>query len=161
MKVAFGSDRKGFAYKNRLMEHLRKAGYEVMDFGTYEEVPSDSPVYAAKVARVVAAGECDRGVLICATGTGMVIAANKIKGCMAGMGYDDEAVRLMREHNDANVICFGQEHMDYADVERRCDIFLNSTFSGLEHQSLRIKQIQDLENGLEICQSPILNSDWK
>ena len=91
----------------------------------------------------------------------MVIAANKIKGCMAGMGYDDAVTRLMREHNDANVICFGQEHIAYEDAERRTGIFLESQFSNLRHQAQRVQQIKDLEMGKEIHQSPILNSEWR
>ena len=105
-------------------------------------------------------GECKFGVLLCATATGISIAANKIKGIMCGIGYNDEVVRLMREHNDANVIAFSQDHMGYKDVQRRLDIFLNTNFSGLKHQALRIQQIKDLENGFEIAPSPILNPEW-
>lgn len=133
----------------------------MIDAGTKEYVPCDSPYYASKVGKLVASGACRYGILICATGTGMTIAANKIPGIMCGMGYADEATRLMRDHNDANVIAFGQDHMEYKDVRRRVDIFINTAFGGLRHQALRIKQIKDLEAGLEIEPSPILNPDWK
>ncbi len=161
MKIAFGCDRNGLAYKNRLIEHAREEGIEVCDVGTYEYVPCDSPYYASLVGGKVASGECKYGVLICATGTGMVIAANKVKGIMCGMGYGDEAVRLMREHNDANVISFGQDHMGYKDVERRFDIFIGTEFSGLIHQAARIRQVNDIEDGKTIELTPILNPDWK
>lgn len=159
MKVAIGGDRRGLEYKTKLVQYLNKQGYEVQDVGTYENIPCDSPVFAADVGKLVASGECDYGVLICATGTGMVIAANKVKGIMCGIGYDDEVTRKMREHNNANVIAFGSHHMKYEDVERRVRIFLESDFIGLHH-SLRVDQIKDLEDGKTITQSPLINPDW-
>ena len=84
-------------------EYAKTKGLDICDVGTYEYVPCDSPYFAVLVGREVASGRCKYGVLICATGTGMVIAANKVKGVMCGMGYDDEVTKLMREHNNANV----------------------------------------------------------
>lgn len=159
MKIAIGSDRRGLEYKTKLIAYLEKNGHEVMDVGTYQAVPCDSPVFASKVGALVASGQCQYGVLVCATGTGMVMAANKVKGVLCGMGYDDEVTRLMREHNDANVIAFGQNHMAYEDVERRVGIFLKANFAGLHH-ALRVEQIRDLEEGKAIEQSPILNENW-
>lgn len=161
MKIAFGCDRNGLDYKNRLIEHVKRLKYEVIDVGTREFVPCDSPYYASKVAELVASHECDYGVLLCGTSTGMAIAANKFKGIMCGVGYSDEVTRLMREHNNANVIAFGQDHMGYKDVQKRLDIFLTTSFSGLEHQAARIHQIQDIEEGKTIELTPILNADWK
>ncbi len=160
MKIAIGGDRSGMDYKTRLIHYLKENNYEVKDVGTYEYIPCDSPVFAANVGSLVALGECDYGVLICATGTGIAIAANKIKGIMCGIGYDDEVTRKMREHNDANVIAFGASHMKYEDVERRLGIFLTSGFIG-QHHALRVNQIKDLEEGKTIVQSPVINSDWK
>ena len=160
MKVVLGSDRNGLEYKKRLITHLHNAGIETVDVGTYENVPCDSPVFAAEACARIVSGECNYGILICATGTGMVMAANKIKGILCGMGYDDIVTQYMREHNDANVIAFGQKHMNYSDVERRVDIFLRSHFIGLHHAP-RVQQIHDLENGLPIKQTPIMNPDWK
>lgn len=159
MKIAIGSDRRGMEYKTKLIQYMEKSGHEVVDVGTYESVPCDSPVFASKVGELVASGVCRYGILICATGTGMVMAANKIKGVLCGVGYDDEVTKLMREHNDANVIAFGQNHMTYEDVERRTGIFLSAEFTGLHH-ALRVNQIKDLERGKSIGQSPILNKDW-
>ena len=161
MRIAIGCDRNGFDYKNRLVKHLMELGHEVTDVGTKEYIPCDSPYFAAKVGRLVASGECQYGILLCATGTGMVIAANKIPGVMCGMGYGDEVTRLMREHNNANVIAFGQDHMGYKDVQRRVDLFISTPFSGLAHQVARVQQVKDLEAGKEIELTPIMNPDWK
>lgn len=159
MKIAIGGDRRGFEYKTKLIQYIKSQGHEVIDVGTYENIPCDSPVFAYEVGKLVVSGECSYGVLICATGTGIAIAANKIKGIMCGIGYDDEVTRKMREHNDANVIAFGASHMKYEEVERRIDIFLKADFIGLHH-SLRVNQIRDLEMGKEITQSPLINSNW-
>lgn len=160
MKIAIGSDRNGLEYKSRIIEYLNNFGYEVEDVGTYEYVPCDSPIFAEQVGRLVASGKCKYGILICATGTGMVMAANKIKGVLCGIGYDDVVTQYMREHNDANIIAFGQKHMNYEDVERRIGIFLDSEFVG-EHHLPRVQQIRDLENGKKIYQTPIMNKNWK
>ena len=161
MKIAFGCDRNGLYYKTKLIEYAKTKGLDICDVGTYEYVPCDSPYYAVLVGREVASGRCKYGVLICATGTGMVIAANKVKGVMCGMGYDDEVTKLMREHNNANVIAFGQKHMEYEEVERIFDIFVETEFSGLKHQAARVQQVKDIEEGKVIQLTPILNPDWK
>lgn len=158
--IAIGGDRCGYDYKEKITEYLQKMGYEVIDVGTKEKRPSDSPVFAQDVGKLVASGKCKYGILICATGTGISIAANKMKGIMCGIGYDDDVTRKMREHNDANVIAFGEEHMQYEDVERRVGIFLKAEFIG-KHHALRVQQIKDLENGKEITQSPIINPEWR
>lgn len=161
MKIALGSDRCGYEYKQRLIEYLNNHGYETVDEGTHEEVPCDSPYYAMKVGKRVANGECSFGILICATGTGMAIAANKIKGVMCAVGYSDEQTRKAREHNNCNVIAFGQDHMGYADVEKRVQIFIEEKFSGLKHQEGRIDMIRDLEEGKEVKLQEIHNPNWK
>ena len=148
-------DRNGYEskgeHKNKLIEHAKKIGIEVIDVGTKEYIPCDSPYFAAKVGKLVSSGECDYGILICGTGTGIAIDANKIKGAMCGVGYSDEETRLMREHNDANIIAFGQDHMGYKDVQKRFDIFVSTPFSGLKHQAARIQQIKDIEHELEMA----------
>lgn len=161
MIIAIGGDRCGFLYKTKIIEFLKTKGIEVLDVGTYKEIPGDSPVFAYEVGKRVASGEADYGILICATGTGISIAANKMKGIMCGIGYDDEVTVKMREHNDANVIAFGQDHIPYEDVERRIWLFLNTKFGGKKHHALRIQQIHDLEEGKAIQQTPILNVEWK
>ncbi|MCB7093020.1 RpiB/LacA/LacB family sugar-phosphate isomerase [Enterocloster bolteae] len=160
MRVVLASDRNGLDYKLRLISHLQKNGYEPVDVGTYNNVPCDTPVFAAKAARLVASGDCKYGVLLCATGTGMIMAANKIKGILCGMGYADLVTKYMRQHNDANMIAFGQKHMGYEDVEHRVDIFLTTEFIG-QHHTPRVQQIRELEEGKEIKQTPIMNPNWK
>lgn len=157
MRIAIGCDRYGFEIKEKLMLHLTERGHEVIDCGTHDGVfPVDYPIYGERVGKAVASGACAYGVAICGTGTGVMIAANKIRGIRCGVGYSDEATRLMREHTDANVITFGQRFMSYEDIERRVDIFLTTDFMGL-HQTPRVEQIKALEDGKEIHQTPLIN----
>ena len=142
MKLAIGCDRNGFDYKNRLVEYLTSKGHEVIDVGTKEYVPCDSPYFASKVGKLVASGECQYGILLCATGTGMTIAANKIPGVMCGMGYGDEVTKLMREHNDANVLCMGARVISEAKALEITDIFLDTPFSKDERHIRRISKIE-------------------
>ena len=160
MKIVLGSDRNGLDYKKRLINHIKELGYETIDIGTFENVPCDTPVFALEAAKKVACGECKYGILICATGTGMIITANKVKGAYCGMGYSDLVTEYMRAHNNANMIAFGQKHMGYEDVEHRVDIFLKTEFIGLHHTP-RVQQIKDIEDGKEIEQTPIMNPNWK
>ena len=156
MKIAISNDRNGIDYKNRLKAHLESIGHTVINCGTDEDFPADYPVYAEKVGKLVASRKCDRGVVICATGIGICLTVGKIKGIRSGIGYTDDVARLMRQHNDANVIAFGQDYMTYDEVERRLDIFLATEFLGGYHCS-RIQQIKDLEEGKPICQTEIIN----
>lgn len=157
IKIAIGSDRQGFTYKEKMIEHLRSKNYEVMDVGPYDDkFPVDYPIYGEKVGRLVASGECERGIVICATGIGIMIACNKVKGIRCGMGYNDLVAERMREHNNANVIAFGQSHMTLEEVIRRTDIFLNTDFLEGYH-STRIRQITDIEEGKAIRQSPYID----
>lgn len=160
MKIAIGSDRCGFLYKGLLVDHLRARGYELVDVGTHEEVPSDSPYFAARAVRLVASGECGFGVLLCATGTGMEIAANIIPGVMCCIYYNVDVARLARDHNDCNKIAFGQDHMGYSDVERCLDAFLEAPFGGREHYANRVEQIRALERGESIEPQPARDGDW-
>jgi ribose 5-phosphate isomerase B len=157
MKIAIGSDRRGFDYKSKLTKYLKKNGYEVLDVGPYDDkLPVDYPIYGQKVGIEVAAGNCEFGVVICATGNGIMIAANKVKGVRCGMGYDDDVASLLRKHNDANVIAFGQNHMKYEDVEKRLNIFLHTDFLS-DYHCARIEQISKIEDNKPIKQSLFLN----
>ena len=160
MKIAIGNDRNGIDYKNRLTEHLVALGHTVVNRGTDEDFPADYPVHGERVGRMVASGECDRGIVICATGIGICMSADKVKGVRAGMAYNDDVARLMRVHNDANVIGFGQDFMTYEEVERRTDIFLTTDFAGGYHET-RIQQIRDIEENKSIAQTPIMNKNNK
>ena len=144
MKIAVGCDHGGFEYKEAIKKHLLDKGYEVVDVGTDSLDSCHYPLFGAEVGRKVVSGECRFGVLVCTSGIGIGIAANKIKGIRCGMGYNDDVARLMRQHNDANVIAFGQKFMELNDVLRRVDIFLNTEFEGGRHQT-RVDLIKDLE----------------
>ena len=144
MKIAVGSDHGGLEYKNAIKEHLEKLGYEVIDVGTYSLDSCHYPLYGAEVARKVASKECKYGVVVCTSGEGISMAANKIKGVRCGLCYNDNVARLMRQHNDANVIAFGQKFMKLEDVLRQVDIFLSTEFEGGRHQT-RVDLISELE----------------
>ena len=144
MKIAVGSDHGGLEYKNAIAAHLKEKGYEVIDVGTYSLDSCHYPLFGAEVARKVSSGECQFGVVVCTSGEGISMAANKIKGVICVIAYNDDVARLMRQHNDANVISFGQKFMELKDVLRRVDIFLSTEFEGGRHQT-RVDMISDLE----------------
>lgn len=160
MKIAIGNDRNGIDYKNRLTAHLESLGHQVINCGTDEDFPADYPLHGERVGRLVAGGGCERGIVICATGIGICMSADKVKGIRAGIAYTDDVARLMRIHNDANVIGFGQDFMTYEEVEGRVDIFLTTDFAGSYHNT-RIQQITDIENGKAIVQTPVMNKKNK
>ena len=144
MKIAVGCDHGGLEYKTAIAKHLKELGHDVIDVGTNSLDSCHYPLYGAEVARKVASGECRFGVVVCTSGEGISIAANKIKGVRCGIAYNDEVARLMRQHNDANVISFGQKFMELEDVLRRVDIFLSTEFEGGRHQT-RVDMISALE----------------
>lgn len=144
MKIAVGSDHGGLEYKDAIKEHLEKQGHEVIDVGTYSKDSCHYPLFGGYVAKKVASHECDYGVVVCTSGEGIMMSANKVKGVRCGIGYNDDVSRLMRQHNDANVIAFGQKFMELEDVLRRVDIFLSTEFEGGRHQT-RVDMISDLE----------------
>ena len=160
MRIAIGNDRNGIETKRRLTSHLESMGHEVVNCGTDEDFPADYPVHGERVGRLVASGECDRGIVICATGIGICLTAGKVRGIRAGIAYADDVVRLMRVHNDANVVGFGQDYMTYEQIEKRTDIFLATDYAGGYHDT-RIQQIRDIEDGKPIQQTPIMNKDNK
>ena len=144
IKIAVGCDHGGLEYKNAIKEHLEEKGYEVIDVGTNSLDSCHYPIFGAEVARKVASDECKFGVVVCTSGEGISIAANKIKGVRCGIAYNDDVARLMREHNDANVIAFGQKFMKLEDVLKRVDIFLQTDFAGGRHAT-RVDLIKELE----------------
>lgn len=145
MKIAIGADHAGFELKQQLRDKLVRDGHEVVDKGTNSPESVDYPDYAAAVARDVAEGAADRGVLVCSSGVGMSIAANKVRGVRAALGTNEEEVRLTREHNDANILTLGVKFTDPATASRLVDVFLNSGFDGGRH-TRRIEKIKQLEN---------------
>ena len=144
LRIAIGSDHGGVDQKDEVVKYLKSKGYEVVDVGTNSHDSCHYPVFGAEVAKRVANKECDYGIVICTSGEGICMAANKVKGVRCGIGYNDDVSRLMRQHNDANVIAFGAKFMDTKDVIRRIEIFLSTEFEGGRHQT-RVDMISELE----------------
>lgn len=144
--IAAGADHAGFPVKAALVEHLRSRGYEVLDFGTDAPSPSvDYPAYARAVAVAVASGRAHAGILVCGTGLGMAIAANKVRGIRAAVVHDVTTARLARAHNDANVIAIGGRLMAPELAREVIDAYLGATFEP-RHQP-RLDQIAAMEMG--------------
>lgn len=143
MKIAIGCDHGGLELKNAIKDHLIKLGHSVEDLGTFTKESVHYPVYALKVAKSVAAKDADFGVLVCTSGEGVCIVANKVRGVRCGIGYNDDVTRLMRQHNDANIIAFGQAFISVEDAIRRVDIFLKTFFEGGRHQ-IRVDMIDKI-----------------
>jgi ribose 5-phosphate isomerase B len=147
MRIALGADHAGFELKNHLRDSLRAAGHQVDDAGTHSADSADYPDYARIVARAVAAGSAERGILICGSGVGMSIAANKVPGVRAALAYSHEVVALTRAHNDANVLTLGARFLDPAAALELVEIFLATPFDGGRHQR-RVEKIAGLEREL-------------
>jgi len=143
-KIAIGSDHAGFESKERAKSDLLALGVEVVDKGTHNLDSVDYPDFGAAVARAVASGEVERGVLICGSGIGVSIAANKIPGARAALCWNEETARLAREHNDANVLCFGARFIDPEQAARMVRLFLETKFAGERHTQ-RVEKLSALD----------------
>ncbi|MEE2751329.1 MAG: ribose 5-phosphate isomerase B [Myxococcota bacterium] len=146
MRLIIGSDHAGLELKNKLLEHLGGMSYEVKDVGTHTSESTDYPDYAAQVASAVSAGEADLGVLVCGTGQGMAITANKVAGVRAAVCADTFTAHSTREHNDANVLCLGDRVVGSGLACEIVDAFLSAEFEGGRH-ARRIGKITALEQG--------------
>ncbi len=145
MRIAIGSDHAGFNLKQEVLNFLQELGHQVYDAGTYSTESADYPDFAGSVGQMVAKGEADFGILICGTGVGMSIAANKVKGIRAAACYDPFTARMAREHNDANVLCLGAWVIGKGIALEIVRTFLNTEFSGAERHRRRISKIMALE----------------
>ena len=134
MKIAIGSDHAGFEYKERIKEHLLRAGHEVKDFGAYSTEPSDYPVFIRPVAEAVAAGRFERGIVLGGSGNGEAIVANRIKGVRCTLCWNADSARLGRQHNDANVLSLGQRMMSLETALQIVQLWLETPFEGGRHQ---------------------------
>lgn len=134
MKIVAAADHGGFDMKNQIVEKLQNQGFAVEDLGTYSEESVDYPDFADKVSQKILDGEADLGVLVCGTGIGISIAANRHKGIRAAIVYDDFTAKVAHEHNNANILCFGGRTMKTEDVLRRIEIFLNTQYEGGRHE---------------------------
>ena len=140
--IALGSDQAGYELKQVIMRHLEERGLEYKDDGSYNAAPVDYPVYGKKVAHAVADGECEKGILICGTGIGISIAANKVKGIRAALCSDCFSAEATRLHNDANILAFGARVVGPGLAEKIVDAFLDTEFSGAERHQRRVDMIE-------------------
>ena len=146
MKIAVGCDHGAFDMKCLIIDHLKELGHEVKDFGSYDKNSIDYPAIGRATAEAVASGECDRGIVMCTTGIGISIVANKVKGIRAALCNDCTSARLTREHNDANVLSIGGGVIGPNLALDIVDIFLTTEFSGIEKHVRRLSQVSDIEN---------------
>lgn len=141
--IALGSDHGGYGLKQEIIRYLEEKGIEYKDYGCYDERPCDYPVYGKKAAQAVASGECEKGILICGTGIGISIAANKVKGIRAALCHDVFSAKATREHNDANMLAMGARVVGPGLALMIVDTFLNTEFSHAERHQSRIDQLED------------------
>lgn len=146
MKIAIGNDHVALDMKNHIKSYLESKGHEVVDFGAYTDERTDYPIYAKKVADSIIAKECELGVLICGTGIGISMAANKVKGIRAAVCSEPYSAALTRCHNNANIIAFGARVIGIATAETIVDAFLNAEYEGGRHQK-RVDMITAIEEG--------------
>ncbi len=149
MKIALGCDHAGFKLKEIVKEHLKAAGYECKDFGTFDETSVDYPDYAFYVGRAVAVGEYERGILICGTGIGIGIAANKIPGIRAALCHDLFSAEMTRQHNDSNILTMGARVIGPELALQIVDKWLTTDFVGLHHTA-RIEKIKNIEDMMAV-----------
>lgn len=141
--IALGSDHGGYALKQEVIGYLKKNGLEFKDFGCYSEESCDYPEFAHAVAHAVADGECEKGILICGTGIGISIAANKVPGIRAALCHDCFSAKATREHNDANILAMGGRIVGPGLALEIVDLFLNTPFSNDERHIRRIAKIEE------------------
>ena len=145
MKIAIGCDHGALALKNAVKAHLEKKGYEVCDYGTYTLDSCDYPDFAEKAAKAVAAGECEKGIVLCTTGIGISIAANKVKGIRCALLHDTWSAKMTREHNDTNMMAMGAAIVGEMLGLQIVDTWLGTEFSGEAKHQRRIDKITAIE----------------
>ena len=145
MRVSIGSDHRGVTLKSKLIQFLQGLGHEVSDEGPNNDDSVDYPDYAASVGRQVAEGGCDRGVLVCGTGIGMSISANKVSGVRAALCHDEVSATKSREHNNSNVICLAADSLESDQAQQLLRLWLETPFEGGRHNR-RVKKINNLDS---------------
>ena len=150
MRIAIGSDHRGVNVKNKIVELTKRLGHEVQDVGTFGNESVDYPDFAAEVARKVSHHEVDRGILICGTGIGMCIAANKFPGVRAAPCHDDLTAEMSRRHNDLNVLCLSADMLGEKLIDRMVEIWLSTEFEGGRH-ARRVEKMTQLEHEKGNC----------
>ena len=141
MKISIGCDHGGLILKNAIVDHLKKLGHDVMDVGTYTNESCDYPDFAHKAAELVENGTCERGIVVCTSGEGVSIAANKHKCVRCGLVYNEEVARLTRQHNNVNMVAYGAKFITEEQGLKWVDIFLNTEFEGGRHIN-RVNKIE-------------------
>ena len=145
MKIAIGCDHGALDLKNVLVAHLKNKGHEVVDFGTHTAASCDYPEFAAAAAKAVASGECEKGIVLCTTGIGVSITANKVKGIRCALLSDLMSARLTREHNDTNMMALGAGVVGQMLALQIADTWLETNFSGDERHQRRINKLMAVE----------------
>jgi ribose 5-phosphate isomerase B len=146
MKIAIGSDHAGFEMKESVKKFLKEKGYDFDDLGAADYDPKDDyPIYGEKVAKAVASGKYDRGIVVCGTGIGISISANKVSGVRAAACYDTDMAKISREHNDANVLALGGRIKTEQPPSEIVEVWLETPFSEAERHKRRIEQIKKME----------------
>lgn len=153
MKISIGSDHAGYAYKQRIIEHLRAAGHEVTDHGAHSAESTDYPLWIIPAAEAVARGEAERGIVIGGSGNGEAIAANKVRGIRCGLAWCNQTAEFTRRHNDANVLSIGQRMTSIEIALDLVDIFLATPYEGGRHQH-RIDELSHYEATGELKKLP-------
>ncbi|GAB1401609.1 ribose 5-phosphate isomerase B [Elusimicrobiota bacterium] len=143
MKISLGTDHAGFDIKKNVVDFLKSSGHEVMDRGTFSKDSCDYPDFAKAVASDILTGKAEKGILICGTGIGMSIAANKVKGIRAGVCWNEETAKLIALHNNANIICLGARFLYIEEIFDMIKIFLATQFE--QRHINRISKISDME----------------
>jgi ribose 5-phosphate isomerase B len=149
MRIVLGGDHRGFALKNRIADHLRSQGHEVIDVGVNSDEPVDYPDIAVAVSRKIQAEEAERGFLVCGSGVGACIAANKLAGIRAAVCHDTYSARQGVEHDDMNLLCMGSRVIGDELALEVANAFVNATFSGEERYRRRLEKVQKLERHAE------------
>lgn len=143
MKIAIACDHAAVDQKNELIKYLESQGHQVTNFGTNTNDSVDYPDYAVKAAEDVASGNSEKGIIICGSGIGVSISANKVKGIRAALCYNEETAKLSRQHNNANIMCYGARFIDLETAKKMVDNFINTNFEGGRHQN-RVDKIHSL-----------------
>ncbi len=146
MKVVIASDHGGFQYKNILLKDIQHRGFAIKDLGAFDETPSDYPDFAAIIANAILNKEAERGILICGSGVGVCVAANKFKGIRAGVCHDTYSAHQCVEHDDVNILCIGQRVIGIELAREIVFSFLGASFSKEERHERRLKKVIAIEN---------------
>ncbi len=148
--IAIGSDHGGFNLKTSIIDHLKEKGMQIKDFGTYDTNSIDYPEIGLAVAESIKNGECEKGIIICGTGLGISISANKVPGIRAALCTDTFMARMSREHNDANILALGERVVGVGLALDIVDTWLTTEFAGGRHKT-RVDKISDIENKYTCC----------